>query len=178
MRSPATSPPKFAEKRQTFARRSGSGPSSMAFKQPSELETCTSANVSARMSAVRQRNTAPELAVRRIVHSLGARYRVCCKGLPGRPDLSNQTRAWCIFVHGCFWHGHNCERGRLPKVNLDFWQPKIERNRTRDGAVQKVLRANGFRVLTVWQCELPQYSRLHARLARFLRVSRKKLQGQ
>ena len=127
------------------------------------------------MSAVRQRHTAPEVAVRRIVHSLGVRFRVCCGCLPGRPDLSNQTHAWCIFVHGCFWHGHGCKRGRLPKVNLAFWQPKIERNRTRDTIVRKQLRALGYRVLTVWQCELVKSSRLRARLGQFLSVQSKEL---
>jgi DNA mismatch endonuclease (patch repair protein) len=138
----------------------------------------TSASVSARMSTVRQRHTAPEIAVRRLVHLLGVRYRVCCRDLPGRPDLSNQSNAWCIFVHGCFWHGHDCKRGRLPKVNLDFWQPKIERNRRRDEDVRKALIADDFRVLTVWQCELGESSKLHTKLAKFLRVSRKTAQRE
>lgn len=134
-----------------------------------------SAAVSARMSAVRQRHTAPEVAVRRIVHALGVRYRVCSRSLPGRPDLSNQSHAWCIFVHGCFWHGHHCGRGRLPKVNIEFWRPKIERNRARDKEVQKALRATGFRVLTVWQCELDDYARIGLRLAHFLEGSAEKV---
>lgn len=133
---------------------------------PEQL-TGTSAKVSARMAAVRQRDTAPELAVRRLVYSLGVRYRVCSRGLAGRPDLSNQTQAWCIFVHGCFWHGHKCKGGRLPKINLSFWEPKIERNRQRDHQVCKELQTNGFRVLTVWQCELAAPSKVRSKLAHF-----------
>lgn len=120
------------------------------------------------MSAVRQSDTKPELALRKLVHALGMRYRVCCRELPGRPDLSNRSRRWCIFVHGCFWHGHRCKRGRLPKVNLHFWKPKIEQNKRRDEAVRKELRGLGYRVLTVWQCQLRQTDKVTARLAKFL----------
>ena len=126
------------------------------------------------MRAVRQRHTAPELAVRAIVRSLNVGYRVCAKHLPGRPDLSNKSRAWCIFVHGCFWHGHSCRRGRLPKTNLDFWEPKIASNRARDAAATKLLRAAGFRVFTVWQCQLSQTAAVQRRLARFLHERSKK----
>ena len=129
-----------------------------------------SATVSARMSAVKQKNTAPELAVRHIVHSLGIRYRVCSMTIEGRPDLSNQSQKWCIFVHGCFWHGHDCHRGSLPKGNLVFWAPKIARNKERDKEVARQLRTHGFRVLTVWQCSLKKPERLRKRIAHFLRV--------
>src|SRR2546426_9518024 len=81
--------------------------------------------VSARMRSVRVRHTAPELAVRRMLHALGARFRVNPTDLPGRPDITNSRRKWCIFVHGCFWHGHTCWRGRLPKTNVRFWRDKI-----------------------------------------------------
>jgi DNA mismatch endonuclease (patch repair protein) len=126
------------------------------------------ASVSYRMSAVRQSDTKPELALRTLVHALGMRYRVCCRELPGRPDLSNRSRRWCIFVHGCFWHGHRCKRGRLPKVNLHFWKPKIKQNKRRDEVVRKELRGLGYRVLTVWQCQLKQTDKVTARLAKFL----------
>lgn len=129
-----------------------------------------SATVSARMSAVKQKHTAPELAVRRIVYSLGTRYRVCSRNIEGRPDISNLSQKWCIFVHGCFWHGHDCRRGSLPKVNLGFWAPKIARNRERDKEVARQLRTHGFRVLTVWQCALEKPDRLKRRIAHFLRV--------
>jgi DNA mismatch endonuclease (patch repair protein) len=129
--------------------------------------------VHARMSAVRQRDTKPERAVRGIVHSLGVRYRVSYVRLPGRPDLVNTKKAWCIFVHGCFWHGHGCARGRLPKSNLRFWRPKIESNRLRDENVLKQLEALGYRVLVIWQCELAERSRLRARLAGFLGLTKR-----
>lgn len=128
----------------------------------------TTWKVSARMRAVRQRHTAPEIAVRQQVHSLGVGFRTCRPGLPGRPDIQNAAKGWCIFVHGCFWHGHNCRRGRLPKVNRGFWRPKIARNRLRDVEVAEQLRTLGFRVLTVWQCELDRPGRLRHRLSRFL----------
>lgn len=128
----------------------------------------TPPSVSLRMSAVRQSGTQPELVLRKLVHAQGIRYRICCGHLPGRPDLSNRSKRWCIFVNGCFWHGHRCKRGRLPKVNLGFWRPKIEHNKRRDKAVRKELQGLGYRVLTVWQCELGQIDKVHARLAKFL----------
>lgn len=130
-------------------------------------------SVSARMSAVRQRHTEPEIAVRRIVYSLGVRYRVCANRLPGRPDLINQARAWCIFVHGCFWHGHDCMHGRLPKTNVEFWRKKRDINRSRDAKVQKALRTLGYRVLVVWQCEISVTARIRARLRNFLSIAKK-----
>jgi DNA mismatch endonuclease (patch repair protein) len=148
----------------------------MSNPRRNEARRSTAEIVSARMSAVRQRHTAPELAVRRLVYSLGARYRVCSTGLPGRPDLTNMTKAWCIFVHGCFWHGHDCKRGRLPKTNLRFWRPKIQRNRIRDAIVLEQLRARRYHVLIVWQCELAEPSRLRARVRRFLGVASKRSQ--
>lgn len=177
MTSTQTGPMGVDKKRLPTTRRDGSDTPSPTLDSCSEHPT-PSSRVSARMSAVRQRHTAPEIAVRRLVYLLGVRYRVCCRSLPGRPDLSNQTNRWCIFVHGCFWHGHDCKRGRLPKVNLDFWRPKIERNRRRDEEVRTALIADGFRVLTVWQCELTEASQLRSKLARFLHVSRKTDQRQ
>ena len=133
----------------------------------------SSPKVAARMRAVRVANTVPESIVRRVVHSMGFRYRVCTKSLPGRPDLANITRGWCIFVHGCFWHGHVCRRGRRPKVNVPFWADKVVSNRARDAAVEEELRQRGFRVLVVWQCELDDPRHLRRRLARFLEATRK-----
>jgi DNA mismatch endonuclease, patch repair protein len=129
-----------------------------------------SASVSARMAAVRQSNTAPEYAVRRMLQFIGVRYRTCSSTLPGRPDFSNQKNGWCIFVHGCFWHGHRCKLGRLPKINLHFWKPKIAQNKRRDLLVANKLRARGLRVLTVWQCELGNAKRIQSRLSNFLRT--------
>ena len=108
-----------------------------------------------RMSRVRQRDTAPELAVRKVLAAAGIRSRVCPKGLPGRPDIVNRTRRWALFVHGCFWHGHaGCGLARLPKTNNTFWTEKIEGNKTRDDRKKNELLALGLRVYTVWQCQL------------------------
>lgn len=131
-----------------------------------------SSQVSARMRRVRVRGTSPELAVRRLLHALGVRFRVQPTDLPGRPDITNARRGWCIFVHGCFWHGHACWRGRLPKKNVPFWRQKIESNRCRDERVESELLNQGFLVMTVWQCELDDPGRLSRRLAELIGVRR------
>lgn len=110
---------------------------------------------SAVMRAVKGRDTTPELAVRRILRAAGIGYRLGGRGLPGRPDLVMQGRRVAVFVHGCFWHGHDCPRGaRKPKSNADYWSAKIGRNRTRDIAAEAALKATGWRVVTVWECSL------------------------
>lgn len=110
---------------------------------------------SAIMRAVKGRDTAPELAVRRILRAAGIGYRLGGRGLPGRPDLVMQGRRVVVFVHGCFWHGHDCVRGaRLPKANSGYWTAKISRNRARDSAAQLALEDAGWRVVTVWECGL------------------------
>ena len=110
---------------------------------------------SAVMRAVKGRDTTPELAVRRILRAAGIGYRLGGRGLPGRPDLVMQGRRVVVFVHGCFWHGHDCARGaRQPKANADYWSAKIGRNRARDVATQAALQAAGWRVVTVWECGL------------------------
>lgn len=125
--------------------------------------------VSDRMRLVRRRNTLPEQAVRRVLRSLGVRYRICPPKLPGRPDIANRSHQWAVFVHGCFWHGHdNCSLATMPKTNRAFWTAKLKANRRRDLAKARALRSIGFRVLTVWQCELSQPGRLEGRLIRFL----------
>jgi DNA mismatch endonuclease, patch repair protein len=125
-----------------------------------------------RMSRVRQRDTAPELAVRRVLTRAGIRYRVCPKSLPGRPDIANRSQRWALFVHGCFWHGHpGCALARLPKTNSTFWTAKIEANRLRDDRRVKELEALGMRVYAVWQCELDD-ERLMSRLVAQLRDRR------
>ena len=127
-----------------------------------------SPDVSARMRRVRVRDTAPEVAVRRLLFDLGARFRVCPSGLPGRPDIVNQRRGWCVLVHGCFWHGHHCRRGRRPKTNVAFWTAKAAENRRRDARVVEALSTAGLRCIIVWQCELDEVDRLRARLKAFL----------
>jgi DNA mismatch endonuclease, patch repair protein len=120
------------------------------------------------MSRVRQRDTAPELTLRRMLHAAGYRYRLHAKGLPGSPDLAFASRRVALFVHGCFWHGHDCPRGaRAPKANAAYWSAKIERNRARDAAAEAALRTGGWTPVTVWECELRDPS-LPGRLAEAL----------
>jgi DNA mismatch endonuclease (patch repair protein) len=116
------------------------------------------------MKAVRQRDTALELAVRQFLHAHGVRYRVCPRNLPGRPDLANARRRWAIFVHGCFWHGHACRLGTKPKANAEWWRAKIDANRERDARKKNQLEALGFHVFTVWQCEVEDGATMHRRL--------------
>jgi len=112
---------------------------------------------SAVMRRVKGRDTGPEMKVRRALRAAGIGYRLGGCGLPGRPDLVMKGRRTVVFVHGCFWHGHDCPRGaRQPKGNADYWIAKIDRNRTRDARVADELMAAGWRVLTVWECDLRQ----------------------
>jgi len=121
---------------------------------------------SAVMRRVKGRDTAPELKVRRMLWRLGARYRLHRKDLPGRPDIVLAGRRLAIFVHGCFWHGHDCARGaRVPKANRDYWLGKVGRNRARDAATLAQLEAMGWRVLVVWECGLKDEAGLEAALA-------------
>jgi DNA mismatch endonuclease, patch repair protein len=119
------------------------------------------------MRSVRTRDTGPELVVRKLLHRMGLRFSLHKKGLPGRPDIVLPKHRSVVFVHGCFWHGHGCAKGKLPKSKLGFWRPKIERNRKRDAESVKMLRADGWRVLTIWQCEIKNIDRLQKRLATF-----------
>jgi DNA mismatch endonuclease (patch repair protein) len=127
-----------------------------------------STSVSKRMRAVRTAGTAPELRVREIANRIGLRYRINVGSLLGKPDLANKTRKWVVFVHGCFWHGHACKKGRHPKINLDFWKGKIEANRRRDRERARQLAARGFSVVTVWQCELDDERRVVGRLSELM----------
>lgn len=124
---------------------------------------------SAVMRRVKGRNTAPEMTVRRALTKLGARYRLHRKDLPGNPDIVLPGRKLAIFVHGCFWHGHDCARGaRVPKQNREYWIAKVGRNVARDAKACEALAALGWRVETVWECELKDAVTLDARLATLL----------
>ncbi|MFZ2029785.1 MAG: very short patch repair endonuclease [Vitreimonas sp.] len=126
---------------------------------------------SAVMRAVKSSDTAPERAVRAVVRALGyaRRYRLAGRALPGKPDLVFSAMRKAIFVHGCFWHGHDCKRGaREPKDNAAYWRAKIARNRARDVSVAKVLKSEGWKTLAVWECETRDAEKLSAKLARFL----------
>jgi DNA mismatch endonuclease, patch repair protein len=109
---------------------------------------------SERMSRIRQRHTGPELQVRRGLHALGLRFRLHPQDLPGRPDIVLPKYRTVIFVHGCFWHGHHCRAGGRPTSNKSFWVSKIDANRKRDLRKSRALRKLGWRVLTVWECQL------------------------
>ena len=120
---------------------------------------------SAVMRRVKDRDTKPEMIVRRALTRLGARYRLHRKDLPGSPDVAMPGRRLAIFVHGCFWHGHDCARGaRVPKQNRDYWLAKVARNRARDERNRAALAAMGWRVETVWECELKDAGALEGRL--------------
>jgi DNA mismatch endonuclease (patch repair protein) len=106
------------------------------------------------MSRVRGRDTKPEIQVRHGLHARGLRYRLQDRKLPGRPDLVFSRRQAVVFVHGCFWHGHDCPMFRLPKTRREFWNNKIAANRERDATAHETLLASGWRVLTVWECSL------------------------
>jgi DNA mismatch endonuclease (patch repair protein) len=126
----------------------------------------TPAERSAVMRRVKGRDTTPEMVVRRALTRLGARYRLHRKDLPGSPDVAMPGRRLAVFVHGCFWHGHDCARGaRVPKQNRDYWLAKVARNRARDGDNRAALAAMGWRVETLWECELKDAAALEARLA-------------
>jgi len=124
---------------------------------------------SAVMRRVKGRDTTPEVIVRRALTRLGARYRLHRKDLPGNPDIVWPGRRLALFVHGCFWHGHGCARGaRVPKANRDYWLGKVGRNRARDARTQAELAALGWRVETIWECELKDAGALEARLRALL----------
>ena len=126
---------------------------------------------SAVMRRVKGKDTAPELAVRKALTALGARYRLHRADLPGKPDIVLPGRRLALFVHGCFWHGHDCARGaRVPKQNRDYWLGKVARNRERDAVNRTALEARGWRVETIWECEL-KADDLKARLAQMLRTA-------
>lgn len=121
------------------------------------------------MRAIRSQGMKPEMLVRRIVHALGYGFRLHRRDLPGKPDLAFFGRRKAIFVHGCFWHQHpGCREGRPPHSNTSYWGPKLARNVERDKENEEKLVANGWRVLTVWECETQRVAELTERLKTFL----------
>ena len=132
-------------------------------------DTLTKTERSKRMRLVRHKDTRPELAVRRLIHAMGYRYRLHSKILPGHPDIVFGPRKKVIFVHGCFWHRHpGCANCRLPKSKLDFWAPKLEGNRVRDLRNFATLVEIGWRYLVIWECEVADRAGLSARIRSFL----------
>jgi len=131
----------------------------------------TPAERSRLMGLVRGRDTSPERAVRKLATSLGYRYRLHSKKLPGRPDLVFPSLKKVVFVHGCFWHRHNCRRGRsTPATRIEFWNEKFTRNVQRDKQVRRALRRDGWRSLVLWECRLTprMLEKTAERLKRFL----------
>ena len=125
---------------------------------------------SAVMRRVKSTGTTPERTVRRLLTLLGLRYRLHRADLPGKPDVVMPGRKLAILIHGCFWHGHDCARGaRVPKANREYWLGKIGRNRVRDAAALQALRGLGWRVETVWECEMKDEATLQERLAELVR---------
>lgn len=124
---------------------------------------------SAMMSRVRGKDTTPELAVRRLVHSLGFRFRLHRSDLPGKPDLTFPGRSAVIFVHGCFWHRHtDCAKATVPQTRRDFWLQKLERNVLRDEQAIDALHRAGWKTLVVWECELKEMASVSAKIESFL----------
>jgi DNA mismatch endonuclease (patch repair protein) len=123
---------------------------------------------SALMKRVRQKNTDLEATVRKMLYRAGARYRMNVEGLPGRPDIANQSRKKAIFIHGCFWHYHEtCGRGRIPTRNREFWVDKLRRNVERDRRKIADLIDLGYNVLVLWGCEIKDEEKLQKRLHEF-----------
>jgi DNA mismatch endonuclease (patch repair protein) len=122
-----------------------------------------------RMARIRKTNTQPEIVVRRLAHRLGYRFRLHRRDLPGTPDLVFPGRRKVIFVHGCFWHQHDCRLGRRrPRTREEYWGPKLDRNVARDCFARTELASLGWDVMVVWECEVRDLSRVAARLREFL----------
>lgn len=131
--------------------------------------TETKAQRSKIMSRVKSKNTKPELAVRRFIHSLGFRYRLHDKNLPGKPDLVFRKRQRVIFVHGCFWHGHDCRAGHnRPSSNQTYWDKKLKQNMKRDSKNEKHLKEIGWRYFIIWECQIKNLLTLETKIRRFL----------
>lgn len=133
------------------------------------MDTLTKKERSARMRRIKSKDTKPEQALRRLVWSLGYRYRKNRSDVPGHPDLTFVGRKRAIFLHGCFWHRHSCPSGqRSPKSRTKFWNEKFDRNVARDKTVKQQLRQGGWRSLVVWECELRDGARVEKRVRKFL----------
>jgi len=107
------------------------------------------------MSRIRSKDTQPEMIVRKMLHNNGIRYRLHARDLPGKPDLSNKSKKFAIFVNGCFWHQHKgCKRASIPKSNTDYWIPKLEKNVNRLRENLETLDTMGYRTAVIWECEV------------------------
>lgn len=136
------------------------------------VDSLTPKQRSIRMSLIRSKDTTPEMYVRRALHSQGFRYRLHVSRLPGRPDLVFASLRTVILVNGCFWHGHRCRIGHTPKTNASFWREKIKANRARDARNIRKLRADGWTVLIIWECELATALRAEEAISKLIRSLR------
>jgi DNA mismatch endonuclease, patch repair protein len=137
----------------------------------------TSPERSALMSRIRAKHTQPEMVVRRALQDLGYRFRLHARELPGCPDIVLKRYATIIQIKGCFWHGHSCLKGRLPRCNRFYWLPKLRKNKTRDSANERKLRRMGWKVRTIWECKLKKLEAqdLRSRLTAILSSVRKEI---
>ena len=129
---------------------------------------------SALMARIRGRDTEPEMIVRRLLHAMGYRFRLHARDLPGRPDIVLRSRRTVIFVHGCFWHRHDCGLAYTPKTRREFWQKKFAGNVERDRRARNKLEEAGWNVIVVWECQLDKPSALAARLAKRIGLAGRK----
>lgn len=133
------------------------------------VDVLTKKQRSYNMSQIKGKDTKPEVIVRSIVHKLGYRYALHRTDLPGKPDMVLIRHNKIIFIHGCFWHMHKCKYGKVtPSTNTEFWQTKREGNVTRDKRNLRKLRKEGWKVLTIWECETRNIDKLTNKLKRFL----------
>jgi DNA mismatch endonuclease (patch repair protein) len=124
------------------------------------------------MRSIRKTDTSPEIAVRRIIHRLGFRYRLHVRELPGTPDIVLPRMRKAVLVHGCFWHQHaGCRLAKLPKSRPEYWLPKLARNQQRDKVAETALTALGWRVLVIWECEVADPKQLRRKLRSFLKAA-------
>lgn len=142
------------------------------------MDTRTKAKRSEIMSSVKTKDTGPEIAIRKLLFARGYRYRLHPADLPGKPDIVFPGRNKIVFVHGCYWHGHRCDKGRLPKSRLEYWRPKIALNKKRDARNIGKLRRSGWGVLVVWQCQLKTAESLANKMERFLDKPTNKKRGR
>jgi DNA mismatch endonuclease (patch repair protein) len=125
--------------------------------------------LSERMARIRKTDTKPEMLVRRMLQALGYRYRLHRRDLPGNPDIVFASRKKLIFVHGCFWHQHECRLGtKQPHARPEYWLPKLKRNKERDARNLETLEAAGWKALIIWECELGDVKALERNLRKFL----------
>lgn len=129
-------------------------PSAKAKPKPAKAHSQAAIGRSENMRRIKSRDTSPELAVRKLLYSLGYRYRLNRKDLPGKPDIVFAKRRKAIFVHGCFWHAHACRLSHSPRTNTAYWSPKLARNVERDSANQAALELLGWQTLILWECEI------------------------